>query len=97
MTIKHLPEIVSKNGYKYHVVTRDSTRALYEQRDGNRVVAYEVSKRLYRTPRLLFKGDSGYESIERFPSDEECGTYCWSYPPNLEAAQKGYDALKRRV
>jgi hypothetical protein len=73
-----IKETFQKNGFIYKLTMTGERALIYEQRDGDKVVAYEVHR---LRPRL-----SNY-SIEpiftnRLPRNESFGKWAWSYYPS---------------
>jgi hypothetical protein len=73
--MNRLPSIVRKNGFEYRL-KRKGQSYIYEQWDGNRLVAYEVFKAKIRMPGWLF----GHFLPERevFPGNEDFGNTAWT-------------------
>lgn len=91
--VKYLPKTVGKNGYKYALVTNTSSKAVWEQRSGGGVVAYEVGYRKFRPPHPRFEGELAYTEIEAFWGNEDFGRIAWTYP-DKETALECYDNLE---
>lgn len=93
MKVKELGDKVGKNGFTYAIIARTSTRALWEQRDRGRVVAYEAGYRRFRPPRLSFPNETGYDLVESFWSNEDIGPYADTLPPNKDLAVKRFNEI----
>ena len=90
--LKELPETVGKNGFKYTRLAYTSSKALFKQEKGGRVVAYEIGIRKFRPPK--FDGEKQFDVIESFWADEDFGSKALTYPPDLEKAMTRYEALE---
>jgi len=90
MNYKPLKESFSRKGFTYTVVKREGDKAIYEQKSGKKILAYEVIK---------IRRHNGYtiagvfmEPAETYPSDNDWGTFGWTYS-SLEQATVKYNTL----
>jgi len=75
-TLIPLPIKLRKNTYDYTQVLRNGSYAIYEQRDGQRIVAYEVFKIRIKNEYVI-QGKT-IPTKECYPSNEDFGysAYC---------------------
>jgi len=79
---RRLPDTFRRHRFNYKLVERSGRVAIYEQRAGNHLVAYEVA--LIRVQKALpFPHGSSetrnpHQMRERYPSDEDWGCYGWT-------------------
>lgn len=97
--MKPLPTTFAKNGFTYEQVERRGQLAIYHQRlrPGVGDMAYEVIRIKRVKEHVMFK--KTVEAHEAGPSNEDFGSYGWSYP-TLEAARaklKVLDAAAQEV
>lgn len=90
MNYKPLKESFSRKGFTFTLLKREGDKAIYEQKMGSKLLAYEVIK---------VRRHDGYtiagvfmEPSETYPSDSDWGTYGWTYT-KLEQAKTKYDSL----
>lgn len=87
--IKKLSSEVKKNGYKYRLIIRTDTKAIYAQEN----YGFEVFKIRRSKPHPKATEDlKNYDKVEIFPNDEDFGKVAWTYP-SLEDAQKRYEMI----
>ena len=84
--MKQLPIELKKNSYTYRQLERTESKAIYEQRMGNKIIAYEV---------FLIKSHDGYtlagnyiEPAETYPHNEAFGVSAWTVMPLARAMEK---------
>jgi hypothetical protein len=84
--MKTLPLSLRRNGFTYEQVIRRGNLAIYKQRlrPGVGCLAFEVVRIRQRPASNAFGRD--FPAHERYPVDEDWGTYGWTLP-TLEAAQ----------
>jgi hypothetical protein len=89
MKIKLLPETLVRKGYTYRVVYSTQSHKIYSQSLGSTLVAYEVGKRKYvkAVPEFI-PSQEGFDKVEKFWSDEDCGNYFYTYKTLEEANNK---------
>jgi hypothetical protein len=98
--MKTIPQVYGKNGYAYNLLSRQGNVAIYEQRKGSRLFAYEVVKiRVNKASK--FKGVE-YPESERLPSDDDRGIYgktfsCYGSSQAGEVAARMAAEAKMRV
>jgi hypothetical protein len=90
--IKKLKPEIKKNGYLYELVKRLDGKCIYAQKDGGRLIAYEVFKtKLTRPHPKMLEDLQNYDKVETFPSDEEFGVRAWTFK-TLQEAELAFDA-----
>ena len=97
--IKQIENEFKKNGYNYRLVTRASTKALYEQFSKNGTIGYEAHKvRLKPTCTCKYNQlDGSVKEVIRptreiLANNEDFGTYGWSYS-SYDNAMSKYNEL----
>ena len=87
--MKPIPQTFSKNGYRYELECRSAHACVYRQihRTG-RLVAYEVM--IIRQECGFTIRDRQFGDYEKLPSNEDWGSYGWTFSVSLS----GEDALK---
>lgn len=90
--MKPMPLTFAKNTFHYEQVLRDGQIAIYKQRlrPGVGCLAFEVI-RIKQVPEATMFGKV-IEAHEAGPSNEDFGTFGWSYP-TLERAKAKFHAL----
>lgn len=83
-----------KNGYNYSQVYRDDMVAIYEQRDKDRLIAYEVCEIITAEAGEVFGKMIGER--EKLPSTEQWGKKAFTVR-TLEQAHKKADEMKERI
>ena len=93
--IVQLPIRFEKNGFLYWQICRTDIAAIYEQKaiSGNSIY-YEVWVIRSRPQRIF--GGKVLPACERSPSNEDWGTYGWTFY-DLPSARKRYDLVNSRV
>jgi hypothetical protein len=87
-----LPSILKKNGFIYTLVKRGIKTMIYEQRDGEIVVGYEVFKNIIsKTKNISGKIIS---PRELFPKNDDFRFTAWA-PRTLEEAIIKFDELEK--
>jgi len=87
----HVPLKLRKNGYDYTQVLRGRRSCLYEQHVTPRIKQYEVFEIRIR-PAETIQGKK-YPEREKFPSNEDFGSWAWSYT-SFEKAKAKFDELE---
>lgn len=77
---------VLSNGFIYHPMQSGNRAVLYEQKDGKRVVGFEVH--ILRTRPTKIVKDKTLRICNRWPINEEFGKWAWSYDTLEKAMQK---------
>lgn len=76
--VKPLEQIIKRNGFSYHQVTRNKKVAIYEQRGkDNSISGYEVFLIKVLPDRKI--KNTLILSYEKFPSNEDFGKTAWFY------------------
>ncbi len=86
--IRVLQEEIKYKGFVYRQVNSNDRGYVYQQMSGNRVISYEVFRRITRKPVKLFNED--FDLTERFPTDEAFGVWAWC----VHSKQEAFDILK---
>lgn len=92
MTYITLPFVLKKNSFKYTQLHRGSRSCIYEQRVSEKTRYYEVFLIRLSQEKLLPNGKI-LPVKEKFPADEDFGTWAWTYP-TLQAAQRKFNELE---
>lgn len=100
-SVRPLPKKFKRGSYYYTQLKREGPFALYFQSssetasppDGNDKSAYEIVRTRVIPARAAFGKDIG--SYERYPSDEEWGTFGWT-SIGREAAEKKFEDVKQK-
>lgn len=97
--MKKLPETLTKNGYFYTLIRRDSYKAIYGQchAPGTTPFAYEVFYIREQKPFTTIMGDVevSFEHKEIFPNNEEFGKNTWSIL-DKERALDFYNKMQKK-
>lgn len=97
--MKKLPETLTKNGYFYVLIERESYKAIYGQcrAEGTVPFAYEVFYIREQKPSTTTMGtvEITFEHKELFPNNEEFGKNAWSFT-NRENAIDFYQKMLPR-
>ena len=96
--MKKLAEYFKKNSYRYSQVARTDKAAIYQVRDGGRLVGHEVIRvRVRKSNPNWFKADCPPTEVisEVYPSNEDFGKYGWFYKEAPNAGKK-YGELNER-
>jgi hypothetical protein len=94
-----LPNDIRKNGFSYKQVLRGDRSCIYEQRVGQKIIAFEVFMiRVMQEKSFMGKI---FKEREIFPSNEDFGKTAWTYWTIEEAMVKYlkleiYGNLKRQ-
>lgn len=87
--IKKLNNSIKKNGYRYVLVERTESKAIYQQEK----YGFEVFKIKKGKPHPKANDDlRNYDAVERFPSDEDFGKSAWTYS-SLDQALARYQSI----
>jgi len=90
--MQKLPLCISKNGHIYTQIIRTETKAIYQQRTKDGILAGHEVFRIKTLPkRFIF--DKPYPAQEVYPGNEAFGVFAWSTGVNLEHALKKYNSL----
>lgn len=89
--MKPLEQIFRKNGFDYQQVWRDEDYAIYEQWDGEKLIAYEVFKTNKNEAREI--AGVAIAASESVPGNKQWGTNAWTVY-TLEEAQGKVDMMK---
>jgi len=91
-----LADTVLKNGFRYELYQRGTKAFIYTQisPDEEIIIGYEVFKRIIDPPKKIF--EMSYPPRERFPKDNDFGSYAWAYT-KLEHALEKYEALENVI
>lgn len=86
--MKQLPQTLVRKKFIYEQVQRSDKAALYSQKEGDRILAYEVFK-VRKLNSYVLAGIT-FEESEAFPHDEAFGLWAWSISvfSDLERALK---------
>lgn len=74
--MKQLPQTLTRKKFIYEQVQRSDKVAIYSQKEGDRVLAYEVFK-VRKLNSYVLAGIT-FEESEAFPHDEAFGLWAWS-------------------
>jgi hypothetical protein len=100
MKPKELDFEIRKNGYLYRQLRRGDKAFIYEQIDEEsaRTVGHEVFKRkVQRAQDVVLGGkEISYESKERFPGNNDFGSWAWAFR-TLERAEEKFNELEHGV
>lgn len=96
LPFRPLGSTYKKNTFHYELVTRDGDLAIFKQqlRPGVGCLAFEVI-RIRVAPALTIMGKDVPER-EIAPSNEDFGSYGWSYPTLAKAKGKYHELLEQR-
>lgn len=84
---------VLSNGFIYYLIKSGNRAVLYKQKDGERVVGFEVH--ILRTrPTRVVKGKTLY-TCNKWPNNEEFGKWAWSYD-TLELALQKFSEVEEK-
>ena len=81
-----LPSKLTLNGYSYTRVLRKGSKAIYEQRVGQKAVSFEVFIVKVLPRKELFK--KTLVKREKFPRNEDFGYSAWTYRTKAKALKK---------
>jgi len=97
--IEKLKQTIIKNKMQYELFKRNDKAAIYEQIDPsiNQVIGYEVFQiKIAKAYELQGKGADkkiySYPMSERFPGNENFGSWAWSFT-NKESAIKKFNEI----
>lgn len=90
MNYKPLKESFQRKGFTYTLVKREGDKAIYEQKIEKKQLAYEVIK--IRRHDGYTIGGVYIEPSEIYPSDNDWGTFGWTYK-KLETALNKFNTL----
>jgi hypothetical protein len=68
---------VLSNGFIYQLIKSGNRSVLYEQKDGERVVGFEVH--ILRTRPTRVVNGKTLRTCNRWPNNEEFGKWAWTY------------------
>lgn len=96
MILKKAENEFKTNKYLYEVVERKGDIALLKQMHPvtKEIVMYEVHKlQIVKVPEIFKKSENyaAYTNFEKYASNEQFGTYGWSYP-NYEIAKNAFES-----
>ena len=86
-----LPQKTCKNGFPYTQICRGARSCIYEQRVGQKLIAFEVFIIQTRSERSIL--GKIIQAKEKFPSNEDFGKTAWTYW-TVEQAMKKFNELE---
>jgi hypothetical protein len=86
-----LPQKICKNGFSYTQLCRGERSCIYDQRVGQKLIAFEVFIIQARSERLIL--GKIILAKEKFPSNEDFGKTAWTFW-TLEQAMKKFKELE---
>lgn len=86
-----LPLYLSKNGFPYTQICRGARSCIYEQRVGQKLIAFEVFIIQTRSERSIL--GKIIQAKEKFPSNEDFGKTAWTLW-TLEQSMKKFSELE---
>lgn len=83
-----LPETISKNGFRYILLSRAPNKAFYKQTLDNVQVGFEVFLIRIRGTHFSPFLNQSVRAAERFPGNEDFGRTAWTFTEYQKAVEK---------
>ena len=95
--MKQLPQTLTRKKFIYEQIQRSDKAALYSQKEGDKILAYEVFK-VRKLNSYVLAGIT-FEESEAFPHDEAFGLWAWSIPvfSDLERVLKRAEGIYTKL